>query len=340
MRVAAIGGDTSGLVTLKYLKTAHHFFPGKAVGAVLRAASLVSSKFLTAFSGFRAHESDSDFLSAERCVRYLVEVRRRLDGGHIVHYRKANDNNAGVLTYECDTVAVCTGLRVTPNVPNIPGIQNVPVIKHSSEFKRREAFGREKAVVILGSEETGIDLAHPAVTLPTKCVILSHRDEFLDVPKANPNRREVPVDVSWHAPLFDSMYLHPLIRDTLFTWNVYDWGVKATSWLLSGMVAGLDRRVGSLPKERYHVSKLFNKGAPKALPYTGAPYRPTDPGVVERICRSILQAPLEILPYAYQLALDTGSTPGFCDAVHAGWSASWYQAGLWWRIPVIWVAGA
>ncbi|KAF3064254.1 Dimethylaniline monooxygenase [N-oxide-forming] 4 [Daldinia childiae] len=537
MRVAVIGAGPSGLVTLKYLKTAHHFFPGKPVEAVLfesesvvggtfaqRAyedAELVSSKFLTSFSDFRVHENDPDFLSAEKFVQYLndycdnfnlwpdinlstkvVAIKRRLGGGHIVYYRKANDVDAEVLTYECDAIAVCTGLHVVPNIPNLPGIENIPVVKHSSEFKKREEFGRDKTVVILGSGETGIDIAHLAVTSPTKRVVLTHRDGFLGAPKvipnpvwfpilgrkADPNRRELPVDVSWQAPLFDSMYLHPLIRDTLFTWNVYDWGVKATNWLVSGTIAGIDQWVGGISKERYHVSKLFfNKGAPKALPYISAPYRPTNPGIIERIRRSILQAPvdkvegdrtIELAPwpthvdasgtiyfknnrrpeysrmqdigptkpdvlvfatgyrqefpffqnqgrdsypvpssadvrsiwsradpsvgfigfvrpgygaipplaelqaqlwllnlmipertanlrddddhhfrlrsnqnsrinygvdhetYAYQLALDIGSAPAFWDAVRAGWSASRYQSNLWYRIPIIWAAGA
>ncbi|KAI0377379.1 FAD/NAD(P)-binding domain-containing protein [Hypomontagnella monticulosa] len=346
MRVAVIGAGPSGLVTLKYLKTAHHFFPGKPVEAVLfesepvvggtfaqrtyEDAELVSSKFLTAFSDFRAHENDPDFLSADRYVQYLndycnhfnlwpeinlstrvVAIRRRPGGGHTVHYRKATVADAEIMTYECDAVAVCTGLHVLPNIPNLPGIENVPVVKHSSEFKTREEFGRGKTVVILGSGETGIDIAHLAVTSPTERVVLTHRDGFLGAPKvipnpvwfpifgrkANPNRKELPVDVSWQAPLFDSMYLHPLIRDTLFTWNIYDWGVKTSNWLVSGTTAGIDQWVGGISKERYHVSKLFfNKGAPKALPYISAPYRPTNAGVIEHIRRAILQAPVEEVP--------------------------------------------
>lgn len=35
MRVAVIGAGPSGLVTLKYLKTAHHFFPIKPIETAL-----------------------------------------------------------------------------------------------------------------------------------------------------------------------------------------------------------------------------------------------------------------------------------------------------------------
>jgi dimethylaniline monooxygenase (N-oxide forming) len=38
-------------------------------------------------------------------------------------------------------------------------------------------------VLILGSGETGMDLAYLAVTSPTKSVTLSHRDGFLCAPK-------------------------------------------------------------------------------------------------------------------------------------------------------------
>ncbi|OTA99750.1 hypothetical protein M426DRAFT_67200 [Hypoxylon sp. CI-4A] len=536
MRVAVIGAGPSGLVTLKYLKTADGFFPGEIVEAVLfeaepevggtfahrtyEGAELVSSRFLTTFSDFRAHEDDPDFLPAPRYVQYLndycshfelwplinlstrvIAIKRRPGGGHVVHYRKAHNANVEVFTYECDAVAICSGLHVVPNIPHLPDIENVPVVKHSSEFKKREEFGHGKTAVVLGCGETGTDIAHLAVTSPTKQVVLAHRDGFLGnskmVPspvwfsgifgrKSNNNRNELPVDVCWQAPLFDSMCLHPLIRDNLFTWNVYDWSIKATNWLVSGTAAGVDQWVGGVPKEHYHVSKLFfNKGAFKALPYISAPYRPENPGIIERIRRSIVQVPAKEIPtgrtielapwpthidasgimhfkdngrpeytrmqalgpirpdilvfatgyrqefpffqaedhypvpenvdvrsiwsrddptvgfigfvrpgygaipplaelqaqlwllnlmapqrtvnlrdeddhhfrlrssqgeritygvghetYAYQLALDMGAAPSFFDAVRTGWSASKYNAALWYRIPIIWAAGA
>ncbi len=90
------------------------------------------------------------------------------------------------MTWECDAIAVCSGLHVTPSIPDIPGIENVPAVKHSAEFKSREEFGTDKTVVVLGTGETGIDLAYLAVTSPTKRVILCHRDGFPGAPKVNP----------------------------------------------------------------------------------------------------------------------------------------------------------
>lgn len=43
--------------------------------------------------------------------------------------------------------------------------------------------------------------------------------------------------------------------------------------------------------------------------------------------------------YAYQLAKDIGSAPSFTEVVATGWRAS-HGNGLWWKLPVIWAAGA
>ncbi|KAK3335941.1 hypothetical protein B0T19DRAFT_408030 [Cercophora scortea] len=363
MRVAVIGAGPSGLVTLKYLKTAHQYFPmlkpieamlfesESTVGGVFSQrvyedAELVSSRFLTSFSDFRPNEDEPDFLSAEKYAQYLrgycdhfdlwpdinlstrvVSVRRRPGGGHVVHYRRTDaiDGSVSEMTYECDAIAVCTGLHVVPNIPALPGIERVPVVKHSVDFKQRAEFGTNKTVVILGTGETGIDVAHLAVTSQTRRVVLCHRDGFLGAPKripnpvwfpilgrkANPDRVELPVDVSWQAPLFDSMYLHPLIRDNLFTWNVYDWGIKVSNWLVSGTYHGVDQWVGGISKERFHVSKLFfNKGAPKALPYISAPYRKST--LIERIRSSILQMPIDAIPAGR--TIDLAPWPTHIDA--------------------------
>lgn len=344
MRVAVIGAGPSGLVTLRYLKDAHNFFPGRkpieaklfeaedVIGGTFAKrtyedAELVSSRFLTSFSDFRPSDRMPDFLSADEYLQYLsdyadhfhlrpdinlstpiLSVRRRRGGGHIVTYSQNGDEQV----WECDAIAVCTGLHVVPNLPTLPGAERVPVVKHSSEFKLRSEFGKNKTVVVMGSGETGIDIAHLAVTSPTARVVLCHRDGFLGAPKKIPNPRwlpcifgkadpnkvdELPVDVSWQAPLFDSMWLHPWIKDTLFTWNVYDKGIKASNWLVSGTYHGVDQWVGGVSAARYHASKLFfNKGAPKALPYISAPYRPANPHIIERIRRNLVQMPIEEIP--------------------------------------------
>lgn len=58
MRVAVIGAGPSGLVTLKYLKTAHQFFPVKPIDAMLFESE-------DAVGGTFAHRTYED---AEVCV--------------------------------------------------------------------------------------------------------------------------------------------------------------------------------------------------------------------------------------------------------------------------------
>lgn len=86
-------------------------------------------------------------------------------------------------SWECDAVAVCSGLHVEPSIPKIEGIERVPVVFHSSQLKRKDQFGIGKTVLILGSGETGADVSFLAVTSPTKRVVMCHRDGFHFAPK-------------------------------------------------------------------------------------------------------------------------------------------------------------
>ncbi|KAM0298665.1 hypothetical protein ACHAPM_008087 [Fusarium culmorum] len=342
MRVAVVGAGPGGLVTLKYLKEATKFFDvdpidvrlferedevgGTFTKRTYEDAELVSSKYLTCFSDWRADLEDPDFLSAERFIRYLKEyadhfnlwpeislstpvtsIRRGQAGGHIVHYRGPDGIEK---TWECDAVAVCSGLHVTPNIPDVPGIDKVKIVKHSSQFKKRDEFPQGSQVVVLGTGETGMDIAHLAVTSPTKRVVLCHRQGFLGAPKKipnpilfpilgnkpNPNAQELPIDVSWQAPLLDS-YLPPFLRDRLFTWRFQDINIKLANWLCSGTTAGVDQWIGGLDADRFHTSQsFFNKAVWRCLHYISEPYRPTNPGLVERIRRAIVTIPVKEVP--------------------------------------------
>ncbi|KAG5819258.1 hypothetical protein H9Q74_009581 [Fusarium xylarioides] len=532
MRVAVIGAGPGGLVTLKYLKEAHQFFNidpievrlferEGAVGGTFTQrtyedAELVSSKYLTCFSDFRADLDDPDFLSAERFIRYLKEyadyfhlwpeialntsvtsVRRGHAGGHVVHYRGADGLD---MKWECDAVSVCTGLHVTPNIPDVKGIDKVKVVKHSSQFKKRDEFPQGGTVVVLGTGETGMDIAHLAVTSPTKRVVLCHRQGFLGAPKVRQlsihcrNMRpddhyresprlycfrdylvEAPSPTGQSFPLMLAgklLFLTPtyhLILERLFTWRFQDINIKLANWLCSGTTKGVDQWVGGLDKDRFHTSQsFFNKAVWRSLHYISEPYRPANPGIIERIRRSLITidvpkvpdgryidlAPwpthidaegimhfsengrpeaerMKMLPhvkptmvvyatgytqefsifeeankngegyatcseadvrcvwrhddptvsfigfllalvkpevaeslkpreeyhfklhghkridygvhhesYAYQLALDMNAVPGIWDGVRAGWAAGDKHPGLWWRLPILWLAGA
>ncbi|KAH8812272.1 hypothetical protein F5884DRAFT_820216 [Xylogone sp. PMI_703] len=349
MKVAIIGGGAGGLVTLKYLIQARKFLPTKPIevrlfeaqddiGGTFRYRSYedseqVSSKYLTTFSDLRPSPSDPDFLPISEYVVYLeryckqfdlwryIELRtkvtklqRRERGGHIVSLTRPDGSKED---WECDAVAICTGLHVVPHTVPIKGIENVPKVLHSSEFKARKQFGKDTNVVVLGVGETGMDMAHLAVTWPTASVTLCHRNGFLCGPKIVPNPvllgfiqpspKPIPTDVST-ASLFESMYVHPIMKKSWLPWAYYDAFVKNTLWLVGGSKYGIDQWVGGLPDKEYHTANLFFAKSDRAIPYISAPYRSNS--LLHRIRRCIAQVPI---PPTNGRVIDLAPWPDYID---------------------------
>jgi dimethylaniline monooxygenase (N-oxide forming) len=162
---------------------------------------MVSSKKLTTFSDFRLPLDAPDFLSTTTYCNYLEDYCTNfklwphiLLSTKVIKIRRVEGKQHNVTSissdgksddWPCDAVAICTGLHVVPNIPHIKGIKNIPKVLHSSEFKEKSQFGAGKAVMILGSGETGMDLAYLAVTSLTNSVTLCHRDGFLCAPKVS-----------------------------------------------------------------------------------------------------------------------------------------------------------
>lgn len=317
MRVAVIGGGPSGLVQLKTLLTAHQHLEGidpieaklfesyDQVGGVFvhhtyEDAELVSSKFLTSFSDFRPDLEEGDFFSAERYVEYLKDyatyfrlwpyihlstpvtgVRRGDEGSgvqHVISYRGPDGLD---MEWECDAIAVCSGVHSKAHYPDIPGLEHVPVTIHSGDFKKREQFGKDTTVLVLGSGETGADMCYLAITSPTKRVILSHKDGWIAAPKkatpqrflpwlfgdtVDPSIPQLPLDVS-QVTLFDSMYVHPLVRDSFMVWNAYHvMSLPVACWLCGGSPYGVDHHVGQVFGERFDVSRC-KSSLPLTFPF-------------------------------------------------------------------------
>ncbi|KAK1751490.1 dimethylaniline monooxygenase [Echria macrotheca] len=338
MKVAIIGAGPSGLVTLKYLLAADRalgtepvevklFEAEDAVGGTFYArmyedGELVSSKQLTCFSDFRAGHDEPDFLSAKRYLEYLNEyceefrlmpyihlstkvvsiTRGRVPKAprHIVTYQTGATGEEH--QWECDAVAVCAGLHVTPNIPEIPGIENIPFRIHSSEFKSRSQFGVDRTVMVMGGGETASDVAYLAVTASTKRVIMSHRYGFHFAPKRNLNpalfpifggkpgkELTIPLDNA-RASLFDTSYVHPLLRDSMALWVFYNRYVRGILWLTTGTPGGYDQLVGEPDKEYDHVSRMFFNKSNKVAAYVSAPYRKTlNRGIIQRIRSAVIQ---------------------------------------------------
>lgn len=212
------------------------------------------------------------------CRTKVESIRREINGnGHVLTIRKPD----GVTEWICDAVAVCSGLHVNPHVPELRGIHRVPIVLHSSQLKTRSQFGADTNVVVLGAGETAMDIAHLAVTAPTKSVTLCHRDGFFCGPKVRlslstyesvrliaqiiprpvvarngyklvegpPNK---PVDTSV-ASLFDTAYVHPILQRSKLLWIYYDQWIKNMHWLISGTQEGPDQWVGHISKSRKYV---------------------------------------------------------------------------------------
>lgn len=66
---------------------------------------------------------------------------------------------------------------------------------------------------------------------------------------------QLPVDVS-QITLFDSMYVHPLVRDSMIVWDYYHFvALNAGCWLCGGSPHGVDQFVGQVYSERFHASR-------------------------------------------------------------------------------------
>ncbi|KAM0395488.1 hypothetical protein ACHAQC_005344 [Fusarium culmorum] len=299
MKVAVIGGGPSGLVTPKYLLNAHLslesdpievrlFELDDTIGGVFATrvyedAELVSSKQLTIFSDFRCRQ-EKDFLSATDYLQYLkdycthfnlwphitlrVEVQSVTSTSLKLHTISYSRKDGRVFTWGCDAVAVCSGLHKEPNLPVIPGLHHVPEVIHSSNFKTKSQFEINKTVMVIGSGETGTDVAYLAVTSPTKQVLMCHKDGFHFAPKRNPgpvllpilgrkpnpNEPGIPIDVS-RANLFDTTYVHPVLRNSMILWDYYCYYIKSLFWVSSGTTFGMDQWIGEISKSRHHPSK-------------------------------------------------------------------------------------
>ncbi|KAL7918787.1 hypothetical protein ACQKWADRAFT_316255 [Trichoderma austrokoningii] len=325
MRVAIIGGSPSGIVQLKTLTEAHRRFSippfDNRLGGIFSSHSyeegeLVSSKYLIAFSDFRPRADDADFFTTDRYLEYLDDyathfelwphinlntwvksVRRGGSREHIVTYRTSTGEE---IEWECDAITVCSGVHAAPNIPDLPGVEHVPIVMHSSEFKSREQFGKGKTVMVVGSGETAADIAYLAVTGDTDRVILCHRHGWLGTPKRVPGQRflpwlfgskpyeypRLPLDVS-QVTLFDSMYVHPMVRDSMIIWNFYHFvALPAGCWLCGGSPYGIDQFVGQIYSERFHASRVFfNKAWQRISNHVSTPWRPSKWPLATRIRR-------------------------------------------------------
>src|SRR5688572_18660599 len=72
--------------------------------------------------------------------------------------------------------------------------------------------------------------------------------------KPDPNEPGIPIDVS-RANLFDTTYVHPVLRKSMILWDYYNYYIKSLLWICSGTTFGMDQWIGEISKARHHPSK-------------------------------------------------------------------------------------
>ncbi|KAJ7915489.1 FAD/NAD(P)-binding domain-containing protein [Mycena leptocephala] len=312
-------------------------------------ATLVSSKQLTSFSDFRLPLDHPDHLTLEEYTAYLgayckhfgitdrirletkvVNVSRNPGGGHIVSYvtrAPSGEWESTPRTINAAYVALCTGLHVIPAIPVVPGIEHVlnpknhvdsditPAAYHSVEYESRaQLTGRR--VMILGTGETGMDLAYEAAKAGAKEVVLCSRSGFLSFPKAlndfeifgfkfNEKTRGVPID-SLITNLAETAYVHPWVASTHVRWFVSDFVIKRLLWFLTGTQAGCNQWVGELEPDRLGRAYVFLNKSHKAMPYINRPYK-SRPAILEYMSRYI--DPPEDMPPQTDFTVDLAPFP-------------------------------
>ncbi|KAL2883320.1 hypothetical protein SGCOL_000999 [Colletotrichum sp. CLE4] len=250
-------------------------------------AEMVSSKYLTAFSDFRVSKDLPDFLPTEEYVRYLkgfcthfdlwgvIETKTEIlrvshtSSGHRVFFRRierlrAADRRDGEQqeeSWDCDAIAICSGLNNVPFIPSIEGLENMSYL-HSSEVKERRQFGSNTSIMILGAGETAMDIAHLAITSEAQEVVMCHKGGFFCAKKVvplpvvlqvwKPDPRQKPVDTAI-ASFLDTAYLPERLQHSSLLWTVYDKTFKCLHYISGGTAAGPDQWVGEIKGDRNNV---------------------------------------------------------------------------------------
>ncbi|KGQ02402.1 Dimethylaniline monooxygenase [N-oxide-forming] 2 [Beauveria bassiana D1-5] len=260
-------------------------------------AELVSSRQLTCFSDFR-HASSKDFLAASEYVEYLrnycshfnlwphiklstrvVSVSRGSRRNHVIEYQADGRS----LQWGCDAVAICSGLHVEPNVPEISGIS------HARRGGDGGGLRRDRG-------GCGVSGGHPSRSRPSRplpqgrvpfCTkgssysfikrpyrgfgltqVAAKRNPgpvLLPILGRVPNPAEpgIPIDVS-RANLFDTAYVHRILcQQDDWLWEYYRLYITVLLWLSSETTAGMD-----------HLLQQVDE----VCPYISLPYRPQVPG--------------------------------------------------------------
>lgn len=183
-------------------------------------------------------------------------------------------------------------MHVTPSYPEIAGLppirekgkasealeyltkeQNSIQTLHSSSYKSPDIY-KGKRVLLLGTGETGMDMAYEAVKAGASEIVMCTRNGFLSFPAILENfqvlgfqfDRPTPID-GLITNLFETTYVHPWVSKSHLRWFVSDTIIKRVLWVLTGTQAGCNQWVGELPQDRLGRAYVFLNKSSRAMPY-------------------------------------------------------------------------
>lgn len=166
-----------------------------------------------------------------------------------------------------------------PSPMHLSTFQRRILTLHSSSYKSPDIY-RGKRVMILGTGETGMDMAYEAVKARAKEIVLCTREGFLSFPAVLENfmvlgvtfDRPTPID-GLITNLFETAYVHPWVARSHLRWFVSDAIIKKVLWVLTGTEAGCNQWVGELPPHRLGRAFTFLNKSAKAMPYINRPWK-------------------------------------------------------------------
>ncbi|KAI9034147.1 FAD/NAD(P)-binding domain-containing protein [Hyaloraphidium curvatum] len=220
----------------------------------------------------------------EKPARYTVTWTHTAPGTAGEGFKAIGGTEApgtGTESLECDFVAVCSGLHVIPNFPDIAGFENFAAngieVLHSSAYKSKAVLAG-KNVLICGLGETSSDVGHDAVHAPAKEVVVCHRNGFLSFPKrfndfevfGHRFDAELPID-TLISNLHESAYVHQFLKDRRFRWHFSDVFVRGLLTVLTGTGVGANQWFA--PAKRIGRAYNFLNKSTKSLPYINTGFK-------------------------------------------------------------------
>ena len=303
-KVLCIGAGASGLVTAKFLKEAGHHAVivdgGKEIGGTFEnkryeGARMVSSKYLTCFSDFRRPDSETHWLLSDY-VKYLEDYADHFKLRPLIRFEtrvsqihrptvqgqrqsyivdlacKQSDGTVQHTTESFDAVAVCSGLHNVPRLPTFKGQDQFKGdILHSAHYKDPAIF-KGKRVLVLGTGETGFDVAYAAATNGAETVHMGTRHGFVSVPSSF-GEDFPPLDcliINFGTHAWESLWS----RRVGFHWWISSKFIRAGLWMLTGSAWGFNQWVG----KRFNMTwddgrkHIANKSV-KAMPLLTRPVK-------------------------------------------------------------------